>query len=98
MLADAREAHLMTRDKQENGVWIEHAAAAGEAGAKAANFVLIAGQPLDQPVMQYGPFVVSTRQEVQQTLMDFQLHMNGFEKAMGWESKIARRARSNSFS
>lgn len=30
----------------------------------------IAGEPLDQTVFQYGPFVMTNRQEIQDTLMD----------------------------
>ncbi|KAI6036627.1 RmlC-like cupin domain-containing protein [Pisolithus microcarpus] len=51
-------------------------------------FVLIAGEPLDQTVFQYGPFVMTNREEVQQTMLDYQLGRNGFEKANTWKSKI----------
>ncbi|KAI6109151.1 RmlC-like cupin domain-containing protein [Pisolithus croceorrhizus] len=51
-------------------------------------FVLIAGEPLDQTVFQYGPFVMTNREEVQQTLLDYQFGRNGFEKANTWKSKI----------
>jgi redox-sensitive bicupin YhaK (pirin superfamily) len=30
----------------------------------------IAGEPLDQTVVQYGPFVMTTKEEVQDTLRD----------------------------
>lgn len=30
----------------------------------------VAGEPLDQTVFQYGPFVMTTREEIQQTLRD----------------------------
>ena len=30
----------------------------------------ISGEPLDQPVFQYGPFVMTNREEIQKTLMD----------------------------
>lgn len=30
----------------------------------------IAGEPLQQEVVQYGPFVMTSRQEIQQTLLD----------------------------
>jgi hypothetical protein len=33
----------------------------------------IAGEPLDQEVVQYGPFVMTTREEVQKTLLDCKL-------------------------
>lgn len=51
-------------------------------------FVLIAGEPLDQTVAQYGPFVMTTREEIQNTLLDYQLGRNGFEKAHTWKSVI----------
>ncbi|KAI5122940.1 hypothetical protein M0805_006822 [Coniferiporia weirii] len=50
--------------------------------------VLISGEPLDQTVFQYGPFVMTSREEVQQTLMDYQLAKNGFERAHSWKSEI----------
>ncbi|KAK8950125.1 hypothetical protein KSP40_PGU015280 [Platanthera guangdongensis] len=50
-------------------------------------FMLIAGQPLNEPVVQYGPFVMNTREEIQQTLEDYQLCKNGFEKAKHWKSR-----------
>lgn len=54
------------------------------------HFVLIAGEPLDQRVIQYGPFVVNTAQQVQDAFEDFQLGKNGFEKAPGWTSEIGK--------
>jgi redox-sensitive bicupin YhaK (pirin superfamily) len=50
--------------------------------------VLIAGTPLDQEVVQYGPFVLTSMPEVRQALVDFSNHQNGFERAKGWKSKI----------
>ncbi|EIN07384.1 hypothetical protein PUNSTDRAFT_70784 [Punctularia strigosozonata HHB-11173 SS5] len=50
--------------------------------------ILVSGEPLDQTVFQYGPFVMTTREEVQQTLMDYQRGVNGFEKAHVWKSEI----------
>ncbi|KAG1756835.1 RmlC-like cupin domain-containing protein [Suillus paluster] len=66
----------------------------GETGVQltAANddtqFVLIAGEPLDQTVFQYGPFVMTNQEEIQKTLMDYRTGRNGFEKAHTWKSKI----------
>lgn len=51
---------------------------------------LVAGQPLDQQVVQYGPFVMNTQQEVYQAFMDYQTHSNGFERAKDWESEIGK--------
>ncbi|KIJ44108.1 hypothetical protein M422DRAFT_30627 [Sphaerobolus stellatus SS14] len=53
-------------------------------------FVLIAGEPLDQTVVQYGPFVMTSREDIQKTLMDYQTARNGFEKAHTWQSEIAK--------
>lgn len=44
-------------------------------------FILIAGEPLNQTVYQYGPFVMTNREEIQKTLLDYQMGHNGFEKA-----------------
>jgi len=52
--------------------------------AEGANFVLIAGQPLNEPVMQRGPFVMNTKEELQQTFHDYQTNTNGFENASKW--------------
>ncbi len=36
-----------------------------------AHFLLIAGQPLGEPIAQYGPFVMNTQEQIHQTLADF---------------------------
>ena len=43
-------------------------ATAGSAGAR---FVLIAGKPIGEPIVQYGPFVMNTRDEIEQAVADF---------------------------
>lgn len=55
--------------------------------------VIIAGQPLDQTVIQYGPFVLNTNEQVYEALLDYQSNSNGFERAKGWKSEIGRRKR-----
>lgn len=50
------------------------------------HFILIAGQPLNEPVAQHGPFVMNTQQEIQQTIDDYLGHKNGFENASTWMS------------
>ncbi|KIP09490.1 hypothetical protein PHLGIDRAFT_86544 [Phlebiopsis gigantea 11061_1 CR5-6] len=61
------------------------------AAADGTEFVLISGEPLDQPVFQYGPFVMTNREGIQKTLIDYQMGMNGFEKAHTWKSEIGNR-------
>ncbi len=41
------------------------------AGDEGARFVLIAGRPLREPVVQYGPFVMNTRDEIEQAIDDY---------------------------
>ena len=36
-----------------------------------ARFLLIAGQPLNEPIAQYGPFVMNTQDQIYQTLADY---------------------------
>ncbi|KAL6891594.1 RmlC-like cupin domain-containing protein [Trichoderma longibrachiatum] len=74
--------------KQEGDVI--HLSTDGNATKDARVFV-IAGTPLDQKVVQYGPFVVNSEEEVMQTFSDFQSHENGFERAKNWRSKIGNR-------
>jgi redox-sensitive bicupin YhaK (pirin superfamily) len=41
-------------------------------GGNGARFILLAGKPLREPVVQYGPFVMNTRAEIEQALLDYQ--------------------------
>jgi redox-sensitive bicupin YhaK (pirin superfamily) len=43
-----------------------------KAGADGARFLLLAGKPIKEPVVQYGPFVMNTRQEIEQAIRDYQ--------------------------
>ncbi|KAK1271646.1 hypothetical protein QJS04_geneDACA004391 [Acorus gramineus] len=51
-------------------------------------FVLIGGQPLNEPIVQYGPFVMNTQAEIQQAIEDYQFCRNGFENARHWRSDL----------
>ncbi|CAL9017950.1 unnamed protein product [Prunus brigantina] len=54
--------------------------------SKPLRFILIGGEPLGEPITQYGPFVMNTQEEIDQTIDDFDNCVNGFEKARHWSS------------
>jgi len=78
---DAFHTLVLSSDGQASGVSVT--ALEGN-----TDIVLIAGEPLEQEVVQYGPFVMTSREEIQKTFMDYRLGQNGFEKAHVWKSKI----------
>jgi redox-sensitive bicupin YhaK (pirin superfamily) len=43
-----------------------------DASAQSGRVLVIAGKPLREPVVKYGPFVMNTRQEIEQAVADFQ--------------------------
>jgi redox-sensitive bicupin YhaK (pirin superfamily) len=62
-------------------------------GKAPAQFVLVAGKPLNEPVVQYGPFVMNTQAQVMDAVRDYQLGKNGFEGAHAWRSEAKSRSR-----
>ena len=42
------------------------------AGGEGSRFLLLAGRPLHEPIVQYGPFVMNTREEIEQAIIDYQ--------------------------
>uniref|UniRef100_A0A2N9HWX2 Pirin-like protein n=1 Tax=Fagus sylvatica TaxID=28930 RepID=A0A2N9HWX2_FAGSY len=55
--------------------------------SKPLRYVLLAGQPLNEPVVQYGPFVMNTQAEIDRTIEDYHYSKNGFEMAKYWRSQ-----------
>lgn len=55
--------------------------------SKPLRFVLIGGQPLNEPVAQYGPFVMNTQSEIEKTIEDYHYGKNGFEMRNNWRSQ-----------
>lgn len=41
------------------------------AGGDGARFIVVAGRPIGEPVVQYGPFVMNTREEIEQAMRDY---------------------------
>jgi len=74
---------VLSSDATETGVTLS--------GVEGTEFVLVSGEPLDQTVFQYGPFVMTSREEIQSTLLDYQAGRNGFERAHTWKSEIAHK-------
>lgn len=54
---------LLANDPASDGVVIE--------ATSDARALLIAGRPLNEPIAQYGPFVMNTKEEIYQALADF---------------------------
>lgn len=69
-IGEARDARLL--QAHQAGVLSpgdELVAAAGDGGA---GFLLLAAKPLGESVVQYGPFVMNTREEIEQAIADYQ--------------------------
>ncbi|KAG5660818.1 hypothetical protein KAF25_002461 [Fusarium avenaceum] len=62
-----------------------------ENAPRSARVLIIAGQILDQPIVQHGPFVSTSAEGIRQAVEDFYENKNGFERAKGWQSENVRR-------
>jgi redox-sensitive bicupin YhaK (pirin superfamily) len=52
------------------------------AGEQGARFLLVSGKPINEPVVQYGPFVMNTKEEIDQAMRDYQ--SNNFVRDRAW--------------
>ena len=59
----AQRMAILANVSQADGLVIEASAD--------AKLILVAGQPLKEPIVQYGPFVMNTKEEIYQALADF---------------------------
>uniref|UniRef100_A0AAV1VC05 Pirin n=1 Tax=Peronospora matthiolae TaxID=2874970 RepID=A0AAV1VC05_9STRA len=76
--------HAIVLERDGDGVHIITDDTAG------LEFIVISGQPLNEPVVQHGPFVMTSEAEIHQTIHDYQTGSNGFENAPHWTSTIGR--------
>ena len=53
-------------------VWDDGDSVEVHAEKKPTRFLLVSGKPLNEPIARYGPFVMNTQQEIQQTLRELQ--------------------------
>jgi redox-sensitive bicupin YhaK (pirin superfamily) len=57
--------HFGVFDRKDSGVVQLHA-------NKGARILVLAGEPIDEPVVAYGPFVMNTREEISRAFRDYQ--------------------------
>jgi redox-sensitive bicupin YhaK (pirin superfamily) len=58
--------------RREGGVFGEGGGIVLTAGESGARFLLLCAAPIGEPVVQYGPFVMNTREEIDQAVRDYQ--------------------------
>jgi quercetin 2,3-dioxygenase len=60
-----RKMAILDNDRNSDGVILS-------AGQASASVLLIAGKPLNEPIVQYGPFVMNTQQQIHEAVNDLQ--------------------------
>lgn len=55
------------------------------AGEQGARFLLISGKPINESIVQYGPFVMNSREEIDQAMRDYQ--SNNFVRDRAWVNR-----------
>ena len=82
--ADAHHTLALSNERGENGLKVV-------ASSQGCEFMLVSGRPIGEPIVQHGPFVMTSKRDIQQAFMDFQSGTNGFETAPMWRSHIGSR-------
>ena len=59
-------------DRGELGVLSDQGTLSVVAGAQGLRLLVVAGKPLNEPIVQYGPFVMNTQREIQEAIRDYQ--------------------------
>ena len=62
-IVESRRMGILSNTAEADGVTLT--------ATEDARFILVAGNPLNEPIVQYGPFVMNTQQEIHQALEDF---------------------------
>jgi len=60
---DAKRMAILSNAPEADGVML--------AATEDTRLILVAGKPLNEPIVQYGPFVMNTEQEIHQAIDDF---------------------------
>jgi len=60
---DSRRMGILENTPEAGGVTLS--------ATEESRLILIAGKPLNEPIVQYGPFVMNTQQEIHQALQDY---------------------------
>jgi redox-sensitive bicupin YhaK (pirin superfamily) len=66
--------------KSKNAVFVDSTDDLKVIAKGETEFLILEGKPIDEPVVQYGPFVMNTREEIMQTMQDYQKTQFG-----GWK-------------
>ena len=61
---ESRRMGILDNPPEADGVTVN--------ATEAARLILVAGRPLNEPIVQYGPFVMNTQQQIHQAMNDFQ--------------------------
>ncbi|XP_061169957.1 pirin-like [Saccostrea echinata] len=76
--------HMVTFEDDGDSIQVENS------GTAKCHLVMIAGEPIKEPVYQQGPFVMNSQEEAQQALHDYQTGGPGFENASKWQSDYVK--------